>query len=412
MEIIESQRKYLLSSFSIFILFIVSMNHWIGWSDRGKYIYAITGLLLWFAFQQEKVKTRFSLRYIWPCVVLYFIYLYYDIGWAGDPTSSALYTNVLIFLIPLLLLICVEPLCKKVILVNITKMYAVLMLAALVVYFISLFVDLPSLGIIEFSKTIKDSYAPCENYFFLTVPVENLSAAHHSFLRFQGPFIEPGHVGMICAFLLFSNKFDFTPKSNIVILISLLVTFSLAGYMLALIGYMLILFSQKRLGGKSIFVMAGLLLILITFGVTYNGGDNFINESILSRLQADEDRGFSGNNRTGLYVMYMFSNMFDNIQTALYGYDAITLKQLEDEVGVGLVWFLVHHGIIGLMVVLFFYFVEVRRAYDKRYAYMYLLFLLAVFFQRNYPFWFSWLICFDYGIQVNDYEKKQCAIRQ
>ena len=342
---------------------------------------------------------------MWPCIICFAGYLIYEIGWQGDLLSSAPYTNLLIYFFPLVFVICIMPSDKEVILKNITHMFAVLMLISLIVYAASLLTELPSFGVLEFSKTNTEVYSPCKNYLFLTIPVENLHANHHSFLRFQGPFIEPGHVGMMCAFLLFSNKFDFKNRDNIIITIVLLFTFSLAGYMLALIGYILVLYSSNRINIKTIITLSIVVLGIFIFGNVYNNGDNFISESILKRLQYDEERGFSGNNRSGIAVLYYFANLFDNIKTALFGFDAVVLKQLEGEAGTGLVWFLVHHGIMGFLFVLWFYFIVVNRSLDKKYAFMYLLFLFAVFFQRNYPFWFSWIICFDYGIQINDYTK-------
>lgn len=399
----EKQKRYKLSSAAIFILFIVSMNHWIGWCDRSKFIYAITGLFLWYAYNKEKIKTYFSIKNIGPCIIAFIGYLIFDIGWNGN--TMALATNCFYYLIPLLLLISIKPCDKAVILSNITNWFAVLMQIALVIYFLSLFIRLPNLGVIEFSKINTFTYSPCYNYFFLTIPTENINMAAHSFLRFQGPFIEPGHLGMMCAFLLFANKFDFANKSNIIILVSLLVTFSLAGYMLAIIGYFLILHNENKVRLSTIIILMVFLLVIYLFGRFYNGGDNLINESIISRLQYDEDRGFTGNNRTGIYVISMFTSMFTNLRTALLGYDASTLKLLEGEVGTGLVWFSVHNGILGVLFVLWFYFIDVNRAIDKKYARLFLFFLFVVFYQRNYPFWFSWVICFDYGIQINDYSK-------
>ena len=402
----EIQKRYTLSSAAIFVLFIVSMNHWIGWCDRAKYIYAIAGLFLWYAYKKERVKLLMSIAKLGPCIVAYLGYMIYEIGWRGEFLSSAPYTNFFIFLFPLIMVICIKPDDKKIILNNITAWFGVLMKIALVFYLISLFIQLPNLGIIEFSKIHRSTYSPCYNYFFLTIPTENLFEADHSFLRFQGPFIESGHLGMMCAFLLFANKFDFSNNSNIIILVTLLFTLSLAGYMLAVIGYTLVLYNNNKIKTGTIIVSLLIILLFYLFGIYYNGGDNFINESILSRLQYDEDKGFSGNHRTGVYVLTMFSNMFDNLKTALFGYDALTLKMMEDEFGTGFVWFSVHHGIIGVIAVLWFYFMVVNRAYDKQYAWLFLLFVFAVFFQRNYPFWFSWMICFDYGIQINDCSKR------
>lgn len=395
----DLQKRYSLSSIAIFILFIVSMNHWIGWCDRSKYIFAITGLFLWWAYRRDGIKTCFTLRNIWPCIVAFGGYLVIDIGWTGNPFSFI--TNCFYYLFPLLLIICIKPSDKMIIMSNVTKWFSLSMVFALIVYFINIFYELPYLNVIEFSK-VHYVYAPCKNYFFLVIPTHVIDTSQ-SFIRFQGPFVEPGHLGMMCAFLLFANKFDFSNRHNIVILFSLFVTFSLAGYVLALIGYILILYSNNKIRLRTILAFSAIILLFVVFGTIYNNGDNVINETITSRLEYDEEKGFSGNNRSSVFVMDYFVNMFDDLQTTLFGYDSTTLSLLEDEAGTGLVWFSVHYGIIGILFVLLFYLVMMSRAINKKYAHMFMLFLFAAFFQRNYPFWLSWIICFDYGVKINDY---------
>ena len=136
----EIQKRYTLSSAAIFILFIVSMNHWIGWCDRAKYIYAIAALFLWYAYNREKVSLSLSSKKLVPCIAAFLGYMIYELGWRGEFASSGPYTNFFIFLFPLILVICIKPATKKIILNNITLGVGELMKIALIFYFISLFI--------------------------------------------------------------------------------------------------------------------------------------------------------------------------------------------------------------------------------------------------------------------------------
>lgn len=52
--------------------------------------------------------------------------------------------------------------------------------------------------------------------------------------RFAGLFLEPGHLGTICCFLLYVENFNFKKLGNIVLLLGVLFSFSLAAYGLLL----------------------------------------------------------------------------------------------------------------------------------------------------------------------------------
>ena len=137
------------------------------------------------------------------------------------------------------------------------------------------------------------------NYLFY---IKNVSDYVHGtgLVRFGSVFLEPGYLAVFLVFLLYARRFDFSIRDNRIMLYSIILSFSLAGYVLSLLGY---LFSRHVNNGKNRIVFKILtlglsLLVLYLFAVSYNGGDNDINNQIVQRLQYDKEKGISGNNRS------------------------------------------------------------------------------------------------------------------
>ncbi len=129
--------------------------------------------------------------------------------------------------------------------------------------------------------------------------------------RFAGSFLEPGHLGTMCVFLLYINRFNLRKKSNIVLLIGTLLSFSLAAYGL-LVGAILIILYQYH---KYLWLSVSLSMYLGVglFAITYNDGDNILNMAIVSRLEMTDEGEIAGNNRTSMefdstYEKFLRSN--------------------------------------------------------------------------------------------------------
>ena len=164
------------------------------------------------------------------------------------------------------------------------------MFIGVLLYLANLVVSLPSLGVIKSDYgNIEISAGLFKNYIAYIKPLD--SASTYSFLRFNGPFIEPGDLGCTAAFMLMAARFDFKRYDKLIwILIALIVSMSLAGYLLTIIAYFFVLFSQKRISKMTMIVTIMCFLGIYYLGSYYNGGDNVFNEAILSRLQSDEEK--------------------------------------------------------------------------------------------------------------------------
>lgn len=104
----------------------------------------------------------------------------------------------------------------------ITKWFAILMSISLVAYILFLS-GVPFPGtIVEYQQYFMDNH-----YFFL----------QKEMFRFQSVFLEPGHMTMGLAPLLFINKYNLKNRYVLILFIAQMLSLSLAGYMMMIIGY-------------------------------------------------------------------------------------------------------------------------------------------------------------------------------
>lgn len=115
--------------------------------------------------------------------------------------------------------------------------------------------------------------------------------------RFAGPFLEPGHLGTMCVFILYCRGMNLKKISNLILLVSILLSLSLAAYGLLIGAAIIHLFIERR---YIWLIIISTSFLCIGIGATLmNAGDNPINQAIVSRLEVDEKSGeIAGNNRT------------------------------------------------------------------------------------------------------------------
>lgn len=273
-----------------------------------------------------------------------------------------------------------------------TYIFSIILTPSLLLYFIIALgkVNLPSIGIIS---PVED-YGNFHNYFFY---VYRAYGDLDTFFRFNGPFIEPGHLGMILSFFLYANSYNVRRKEVAILLVALLFTLSLAAYLLCLIGLAL----------RNIKSLKRTIMLLLVLGGGYfyatdiwKGGDNEINRLIFSRLQYDDEKGIVGNNR--------FQNRTDHYYKEYYkagklwiGLGPEKYRELVNKGelgGAGYKIFIFKHGFIGFLLVFLFYLFYAMSSTQRKFAMNFLLLLSAAFLQRAYPLWPAWYITFITGI--------------
>lgn len=119
------------------------------------------------------------------------------------------------------------------------------------------------------------------------------------FPRFRGIFIEPGQLATPCVFLFFARGAKIRDWKNAILLLCILLSFSLAGYVCLLVGLFLKFLFTK--GKARIAYILGFVLFIGTlsfYGIKYTKSDDPFVSLIIERLEYDEELGISGNNRT------------------------------------------------------------------------------------------------------------------
>lgn len=383
-------------SLVFFVLFLVSMNHWIGWNHKTA-IYIICSIILVCLKFLFSIPLIFNKTNITAISIVYVGHLLFNSNVLNNPLS--IITQIATLLISVIFIISLPNNDKINIFKKITKWFAWLMIPALVIFFITLFIDIPTIWITDWSNEEQAArgYGINYNYIFLLRPRFNYIESGAP--RFQGPFLEPGHLGMMCAFILYANKHDYSNKYNKIILLSLILSLSLAGWLLGIIGYLFSRYYEKKVTLSSLLKYMLLLIIFFSYANYYNDGNNVLNDKIVSRLQIDEEGNLTGDNRNSKYTNVLLANMSSDVKTFLWGYNRDYIESLQDSFetrigGSGMRLDLVKHGFIPVSILLLFYFYAAFSTNDKLLAILTCIFLFLLAFQRFYPTWFAWIICY------------------
>ena len=222
-----------------------------------------------------------------------------------------------------------------------------------------------------------------------------------SFLRFSSVFLEPGYLAILMCFLLFINEFNFKDKRNIVYLITLLLTISLAGLIMGLFAYIAHILrttNYRLLALVGVFVLA---LGFYAFFSTYNNGNNIVNEMLLSRLELDQEKGIVGNNRTSSDLDLQFKQTLESTDIVFGIGDSTKLAY-----GVGYKPFIIKNGLFGLFLFLF-YIIGISRTY-RSYRSTILCILYILMFYRGHVtmFWSSFMLVYIAGVLQTQFQNK------
>lgn len=383
----------------LFLSFLTSMNIWFSWNENKKYINVALACLVMFCILKGKIKLVYSQRNIISFLLLSAAYVSYGFIYERFVGFVAGFSPVPVFFV----IICLNSEDKEKCLDYITRWFTYLLIPSLILYLISYVFPIPSVGQVQIDTEYL-AYLPYDNYIILVKSLFYL-------FRFTGPFLEPGHLGMIIMFLLFANRCDFYKWQVVALFIISLFTLSLASYVLFVLCYF---FCMVSIGSKTIykefFFSIAFLVVTYYIAISYNNGHNYINEMIIERLQYDQDKGFSGNNRVFGQIDAYYDFLLNNSRYFWTGYDHKTIQYLAEtgSRGTGYVMYVVQYGFGGLLFTSLFYVYYAFRSKCRKYALFFLLFICMAFWQRCYPFWTSWVMCFVWGInsfecrRVND----------
>lgn len=352
---------------SVFVYVINSMHPWFLLSIPQIWISITFFFITWIAFKKRyfKCSRRAGTAF---CFTLMFVWV------KKDGNVFGLMEGVLnAFLFATILGLNRERILD--ILSFITKWLAIVVLISMVFYVLFLLgVSLPHYTLALSGNSRKEAL---ENYYFF-VHAYNLYGS----IRFNSIFLEPGYLTLGVAPLLFIHKYNVKNKYVFILLLSQLLSFSLAGLILLAFGFLYCMFCSNERRNISR-IISGVIILLISIFLLYNFfGENYFNEKIFSRLQL-VDGDFSIKERSSLYLDGVYDKMI-NSNKKWFG---TTFDVSFSEKGVsGYKLFAVRNGIIGILLV-FLAYVSLISYKRIRFNYMtgFIILCLLLLYQNSYP---------------------------
>lgn len=230
-----------------------------------------------------------------------------------------------------------------------------------------------------------DDYHTYINYYFFVISPRDYIVLP----RFMGVFKEPGHMASICVLLIIANlKNGSRSLFDIIVLsLSLVLSFSLAGWVV--MGISLLLMSIID-GRHRLIKVLGVTVLFAFLIIGFRGNENtIVYRYIFSRLEYDEEIGIAGNNRTNVYFDTKYEQ-FKSSSDVWFGISS-ELRQGEKWTTGCSGWrvAIVHHGYIGFLLmnlILFAYYYVYRSKYGLVFliAYLLLNYIRAYFIN---PYW-------------------------
>lgn len=207
--------------------------------------------------------------------------------------------------------------------------------------------------------------------------------AIRSYYRFYSVFDEPGVLGTLSAFILYGNKYDFKKKENIVILIGCLFTYSMAFYMITLLGWLY----QSARSFKRLIISIVVIILIVGALVYLMADDQAFQQSVIERFA---DVGFDKvENRTDSSVNAFWDKYIASYDV-FWGMGTSFIK--ENLLGLGkssYKGFVIEYGLAGTILLIVMFFLLVRR-WNRLILGFFILFSLS-FLQRPLAFT-SWQI--------------------
>ena len=197
-------------------------------------------------------------------------------------------------------------------------------------------------------------------------------------LRLCGVFHEPGILGTVCAFLLVIDNLELKRKSNWIILIAMILSWSMAAFLMVAAYFLLTSYNdRKRIWGIAISIA------IIVFVLPNIKTDNANINHIIERFQI-EDNQFVGDTRSNDLIDNEFNQMYDDVSTFIFGHGAgykEKLMQYSDQGVSTFKIFVLEHGWLGFILTngLFFYFCIAFSKKNKYGIYLSLIWLLSLY---------------------------------
>ncbi len=358
----------------------ISTYWWVTAGINQGVMLVIINILMIFYLTMLPIKINLTLRTGIIEAIIILITLWYN--WIDGAISGLI---VFLMYMPVQYLLQLPLNYKKDLLRFTTKWYSILISISLILYWASLFTTVPSIGIFNHPP-----YPPFSNHVFF---IES-TFDYGFFPRFNAFFLEPGHQAILSTFMMIANRFNFRQCPWLwPLALSVIFSFSLAGYILLFIGFCLL---KVNTIWKALAVGIFSTIVIVT-AINFTGGNNALNDLIISRLEKDDNQGIKGNNRFYNDTDFVFTKAVKN-ENLLMGVKNSTNMEMVG--GAGYKIFIINYGLIGVFLALMLYLSIIPQKPDWRYTLVFVIILCLCFLQRAYPVWYSWLFPYIMGIYI------------
>lgn len=245
-------------------------------------------------------------------------------------------------------------------------------------------------------------YPPFDNYYFFIVGVDM-----GIMTRFSSIFTEAGHVGMISALLLYLNGYSWRDWRNICMTIALIWAFSLAGYLLYVIGFILFTIAERKTAYQKIrTIVLTLMGIVAVIAVVGSLNRDIMDEKIFKRMEFSSSGGFEGDNRNNKYFDLVFDSL--EVEDLLIGMDQdIYVQKGLDVDNSSYKNFILKDGVIGLVLIFIIFLLYLKR-YPSRLGTAYFILLTLSFIQRPYILWEMESLPYMAAMTIFNYDQLHC----
>lgn len=207
--------------------------------------------------------------------------------------------------------------------------------------------------------------------------------------RFHSVFLEPGHLGTACTFLMLTQIGKWKKWYNIVLFVTTIITFSLAAYVLLVMAYFSSVWLKRKSIARKILILISFLAAVTLISIFYNKGQNLVNQLIVQRLTINSDGKLEGDNR----VTDLFQREYDKF---LKSDDILIGKEYQlGKFGwgnAGFRVFIYSNGLIGLFLFIVFYIAMIYHSDDKRGKIVMLIIVFASFIVRATPIAYYYIL--------------------
>lgn len=353
------------------------MFPWFTW----KYgILTITSLCLFIVLLHRVFNSRFYV--LKRSFFVLFLFLFLIVWWTSLDANLLGKINAGLTFLIMSLVICLKDDCKIELFNYITKWFAILLGVSLLFYILFLLrIPLRNFAI-AYNESLHSNYI-FDNYYAFIVPSYRLLF----YTRFQSVFLEPGHLTMGLAVLLFVNKYNIKNKYVLILILAQIFTLSLAGYIVMIVGFLTQFFISNKIGKEAVKKMIFAIFIAISGYYVINNifSDNAIETAILERLEFSNET-IAGNNRTSI----SFDNIYKQVIESPNKWTGIEWNQYAYDGNSGVKKYLVTYGIIGIVFVLLFY-ISFAFFYRNKKVFALVFITLLLLYQNAYPLW--WCVC-------------------